>query len=113
MSDAQAEALARQFHEAYERLAPSFGYKTREASAVPWDQVPEQNRALMVAVAAEILKQGIGKQPHSVKPNRWSPLPQPDKPEMYIPGTKPGPARHVVLGDPRTYIADAGTGGPC
>lgn len=49
------EDLARRFHEAYERLAPSFGYETREESAVPWDDVPEQNRALMIAVCAELL----------------------------------------------------------
>jgi hypothetical protein len=53
MSD--AEALAQRFHETYERLAPSFGYETREASAKPWAQVPEQNRALMTAVCAEML----------------------------------------------------------
>jgi hypothetical protein len=50
-----AEELARLFHETYERLAPDFGYKTREASAVPWENVPDQNKALMVAVCAEIL----------------------------------------------------------
>lgn len=50
-----AERLARRFHEAYERLAPSFGYETRPDSAVPWEQVPQQNRALMIAVCAEIL----------------------------------------------------------
>lgn len=49
------EAAARLFHETYERLAPEFGYKTREASAKPWDQVPEQNRALMVATVREVL----------------------------------------------------------
>ncbi len=49
------ERLARRFHEAYERLAPSYGYETRAESAVPWDQVPDQNRALMVAVCNEIL----------------------------------------------------------
>jgi hypothetical protein len=43
------------FHETYERLAPAYGYRTRPESAVPWDQVPETNRRLMVAVAAEIL----------------------------------------------------------
>ena len=47
--------VARLFHETYERLAPSFGYETRKASAVPWDDVPENNRRLMIAVAAEIL----------------------------------------------------------
>ena len=49
-----AEATAQAFHEAYERLAPSFSYKTREASAVPWADVPEENKRLMIAVAAEV-----------------------------------------------------------
>lgn len=48
-------ATAKAFHEAYERLAPSFGYETRKESAVPWEQVPEQNRALMTAVCAEVV----------------------------------------------------------
>lgn len=51
----EAEALAQRFHEAYERLAPSFGYETRRESAKPWGEVPEQNRRLMVAVCAELL----------------------------------------------------------
>lgn len=50
-----AEDLAQAFHAAYERLAPDFGYKTREASAKPWADVPDGNRALMTAVAGEIL----------------------------------------------------------
>lgn len=49
------ETLARQFHEAYERLAPEFGYRTREASAKPWIEVPEDNRRLMIATCAVIL----------------------------------------------------------
>lgn len=48
------EQIARRFHETYERLAPDFGYRTREASAKPWEDVPTHNRALMVATAAEI-----------------------------------------------------------
>jgi hypothetical protein len=48
--------LARLFHEEYERLAPNFGYSTREASAVPWDDVPETNRNLMVATAAAVIE---------------------------------------------------------
>ena len=48
------EDVARLFHEAYERLAPSFGYETRKASAVPWEDVPEPNRSLMVAVAGAV-----------------------------------------------------------
>lgn len=50
-----AEDLARRFHETYERLAPAYNYKTRVESAVPWDDVPEDNRSLMIAVAAEVL----------------------------------------------------------
>lgn len=50
------EALARWFHEEYERLAPEYGYKTRKESAVPWVQVPEQNRELMIAVAGSVLE---------------------------------------------------------
>lgn len=51
----EAEALAQRFHETYERLAPSFGYETREASAKPWADVPDQNKRLMIAVCGEIL----------------------------------------------------------
>lgn len=48
------EDVARAFHEAYERLAPDFGYRTREASAKPWADVPEGNRALMIATVRAI-----------------------------------------------------------
>lgn len=50
-----AEDLARRFHETYERLAPQYGCETRDASAKPWDEVPMDNRRLMIAVCAEIL----------------------------------------------------------
>lgn len=50
-----AEKVACRFHETYERLAPQYGYETRPESAVAWEQVPENNRRLMVAVAAEVL----------------------------------------------------------
>jgi hypothetical protein len=50
-----AEQLAQFFHETYERLAPNYGYKTREASAKPWAEVPESNKNLMIAVAHEVL----------------------------------------------------------
>lgn len=54
-----AEALARLFHETYERLAPDHGYRTREASAVPWADVPSANKSLMIAVAGEV-RQALG-----------------------------------------------------
>jgi hypothetical protein len=50
------EELARFFHETYERLAPEYQYETREDSAVPWDEVPEDNKRLMIATAAEVLR---------------------------------------------------------
>lgn len=53
-AESEDEAIARAFHEAYERLAPQFGYRTREASAVPWDDVPQANRDLMVATVASV-----------------------------------------------------------
>jgi hypothetical protein len=49
------EQMARYFHAEYERLAPTFGYKTRTESAVPWEDVPEANRQLMTAVATSVL----------------------------------------------------------
>jgi hypothetical protein len=49
-----AEDLARAFHETYERLAPQFDYQTRPDSAKYWDDVPENNRNLMIMVAAVI-----------------------------------------------------------
>jgi hypothetical protein len=52
--------LARMFHESYERRAPDFGYETRTDSAVPWEDVPEPNKGLMVAVAGDILDRLVG-----------------------------------------------------
>lgn len=53
--DCGAVELAKDFHATYERLAPDFGYKTREASAKPWGDVPEGNRKLMIATCRDIL----------------------------------------------------------
>lgn len=58
VDDPRAEVLAQRFHEAYERLAPHFSYQTRAESAVPWNEVPDANRQLMVAVCEEILAGG-------------------------------------------------------
>lgn len=54
----EAEKIARAFHEAYERLAPAYSYKTRKASAVDWVDVPENNRALMVATVQDLIDRG-------------------------------------------------------
>jgi hypothetical protein len=50
-----AEQLAKLFHTTYERLAPDFNYQTRKASAVAWEDVPDNNKRLMIAVAGEVL----------------------------------------------------------
>lgn len=54
-----AERIAQKFHEAYEALAPEHGYKTRERSAVPWEDVPADNKALMIATVQNLLDYGI------------------------------------------------------
>ncbi len=56
MRNVTAEELASRFHEIYESLAPHFGYRTREASAVPFHQIPANNRRLMIATCSAILK---------------------------------------------------------
>lgn len=50
-----AEFMAKMFHDKYEKLAPSFGYKTRKATAKSWFEIPDNNKNLMIAVAQEIL----------------------------------------------------------
>jgi len=67
------EELAQLFHEVYERKAPEHGYRTREASAVPWDQVPERNRDLMIATASEVLAR-LEPHPWGLRA-RWAPHP--------------------------------------
>lgn len=59
MSLHEAARIAQEFHEAYERLAPQHGYRTRRESAVPWREVPTQNRNLMVAVVFDLLKRKV------------------------------------------------------
>lgn len=56
--DADVEQIAREFHEVYEELAPEFGYRTRTASAVPWDEVPRESKDLMKATVARLLGRG-------------------------------------------------------
>lgn len=51
----KAVELAKLFHETYMRLAPKFDYKIRDEFAVQWDELPESNRNLMIAVSTELL----------------------------------------------------------
>ena len=55
----KAEAIARHFHGTYERLASEFGYETRRESAVPFDEIPERNRSLMIATVRTLLDAGV------------------------------------------------------
>lgn len=50
-----AETLARLFHETYEELAPSHGWETQERSRKVWEEVPAENKSLMIAVAERVL----------------------------------------------------------
>lgn len=53
------DRIARAFHETYEALAPTFGYHTRDASAKPWPDVPENNKRLMRATVRHLLNRGV------------------------------------------------------
>jgi hypothetical protein len=55
-----AEDLARKFHDNYERLAPSHSYTTRKDSAKPWEEVPENNRKLMIATCGAVMRELAG-----------------------------------------------------
>jgi hypothetical protein len=56
---ALVEALARRFHETYERLAPEHGWQTQESTrAKPWEEVPAHNRELMLATISALLNDG-------------------------------------------------------
>lgn len=55
----RADQIAKEFHEQYEALAPEFGYRTREESAVPWSDVPSGNKGLMIATVTRLLERGV------------------------------------------------------
>jgi hypothetical protein len=52
-----AARLAQKFHEAYERLAPQFGYEAK-----PWLEIPHSQRMLMIAVCQELLEASTAEQ---------------------------------------------------
>lgn len=56
---ARAEDIARRFHEVYEELAPAHGWKTQKRSAVPWEEIPIENRQLMIDVVTQLLKEKV------------------------------------------------------
>lgn len=59
MAPSKAEALAAAFHRLYEGIAPCFGYETRQETAVPFDQIPANNRALMITVCKILIDNDV------------------------------------------------------
>jgi hypothetical protein len=53
------ERIARAFHGVYETLAPEHGYESRPESRVPWAEVPEKNRALMIGTVRRLVETGV------------------------------------------------------
>lgn len=72
----RVEDIAKAFHERYERLAPEHSYETRKASAVPWEQVPENNKSLMMAVVRSLLADGV-----ILRPGTGSAMVKTDRPD--------------------------------
>jgi hypothetical protein len=69
--DLTPESLAQAFHEHYEALASSFQYRTRERSAVPWPDVPSDNKGLMIATAEAIIDRlAVASRPRSTTTGR-------------------------------------------
>ena len=58
-----ADRVGWHWHNHYERLARQFGYDTRADSQVPWDDVPEKNRALMIATCQAVIEAAEENQP--------------------------------------------------
>lgn len=93
------EELARRFHETYERLAPAHGYRTRGESAVPWEQVPEANRNLMVAVCGDLLSRRIVDGRPMVSLPAWM-LDRPN--EFFLVAVEPDGTAHIDGGHSET-----------
>lgn len=54
-----AEVIARQFHATYESLAPALGWETQARSRTKWDDLPQENRDLMLATVRALLHRGV------------------------------------------------------
>lgn len=57
--DSNVVEIAKQFHTTYESFAPHHGWETQRRSRVVWDEVPEENKTLMMAVVNKLLIDGI------------------------------------------------------
>lgn len=52
-----AEALAEAFHKAWESLAPAYLGEPISRAVVPWDQMPDDHRRLMIAAAESVIEE--------------------------------------------------------
>lgn len=50
------ECLARLFHDTYLELKPLYGWEVQPGTDVPFDELPDANRDLMIAVAQRVLE---------------------------------------------------------
>lgn len=55
ISEVSLDEACRVLHDAYEAAAPHHGWQTQAKSAVPWEQVPKENRATMQYAVAVLL----------------------------------------------------------
>lgn len=53
------EEIARAFHASYEEWAVELGWQTQERSRTVWCDLPEANRATMLATVQDLLDQGV------------------------------------------------------
>lgn len=58
----EEKVIAKNFHEVYEELAPSFKYKTQKKSQVPWDSLTIDHQDLMIATVRKVLKRFLVKE---------------------------------------------------
>jgi hypothetical protein len=53
--DKRHEAIARRFHEVYEKLAPLYEWETQVGSRVSWDALPATQKGLMIETVKIVL----------------------------------------------------------
>jgi hypothetical protein len=54
-----SELIAKRFHEVYEDLAPTMGWETQERSRKTWEELPIENKWLMVKVVEQLMEEKI------------------------------------------------------
>lgn len=54
---AQAHKLVREFHAVYERLAPEYHFNSKRV--ISWEEIPKQEKLLLVGIFADMLDKGI------------------------------------------------------